>query len=252
MFHVLTALYEQLRAYLLIIFYLLCRQLPHWLSLTQEEPPTSVLLLTIPGAGGFNAQFGRIVTQLKRAHPFLKIQPYKPQKGLTCEKEALVLAHIIEKEQKNFGHIILLGHSRGGLLANEAVKNLAQGDNITLITLATPWHGAIMAERVITLKRFWFGNKIVNFISWILGTPIESCSYRYEPFTDEKDKIYPIAARYDLIVGSTTRQSPSEDLLALIPTTHLGIPFHYKTVTIVLDIIQYITQKKSETDIKKI
>lgn len=242
MFHFLKALYEQFRAYFLVIFYVCYRLLPPFKKRSDADD-LNYLLITIPGAGGFNAQFGMIVKKLTTKYPSLKVLPYKPRKAMTCEQEAHVLAEVITQEKAKFTHIILLGHSRGGLLANEALKLVLDSENMTLITLATPWHGAIMAQRIARLKRFTYGYNIVKFFSWLLGTPIESCTYSYEPFSDQQGRIYPIGARYDLIVGAGARQSPSEELISLIPTTHLGIPFHRETVEMVLDIIQYISSK---------
>lgn len=176
MFHFFKALYEQLRAYFLVIFYVIYRLLPSFKS-KAAAGDLRYLLITVPGAGGFNAQFAMIVKKLLAKYPSLKILPYKPRKGMMCEKEAYVLAELISKEQSEFTHVILLGHSRGGLLANEALKLLPKSDNMTLITLATPWHGAIMAERITRLKGFTYGNNIVRFFSWCVGTPIESCTY---------------------------------------------------------------------------
>jgi hypothetical protein len=239
------AIYEQLKAYILILFYIIRRRI-HSLCY-KKRPPSSVrasfLVITIPGAGGFDAQFGAIVKKVLVQNLPLKVLAYKPRRGMMCEQEATILANILLREQKKYEHIILIAHSRGGLLANEALKLLSCSENITLITLATPWHGAIMAERVMRLQRFKNGHRMIAALSWMLGTPVESCTYSYEPYTTEKAKIYPIAARYDLIVGSSTRQKPAEELMALIPTTHLGIPFHHKTVQLVLDIIQHIKDR---------
>lgn len=240
MLHFLKALYEQFRAYFLVIFYVSYRLLPSFKKKAISEG-LNYLLITVPGAGGFTAQFAMIVKKLTGKYPSLEILPYKPRKGMTCEQEASVLAELIKKDKARFTHIILLGHSRGGLLANEALKLLCESDDMTLITLATPWHGAIMAERITKLKRFKYGNNIVKFFSWFIGTPIESCTYSYEPFSEQQGKIYPIGARYDLVVGAGSRQSPLQDSISLIPTTHLGIPFHPRTVEMVLDIIQYIS-----------
>lgn len=242
------AVYEQLKAYTFLGFYVSCRRFPAFRQATSGQKGAPMLLLLIPGAGGVEAQFSWIVRRLLVAHPDLKVEAYKPVRGMACDQESLLLATQLLHYQQQYAHIVLLGHSRGGLLANEALKYLTGNEALTLVTLATPWHGAMAAEKMCSLKRFRPGKSFVRSVEWVVGTHLDHLTQSYWPYSNKPGKIYPIVAKYDVIVGGIHRQSPIAQVTAIVPSTHLGIPFHPKTLEAILGIMKNLKAEKLTFD----
>lgn len=73
----------------------------------------------------------------------------------SIEKHAIQVHHAIQRilQETNQSKVILIGHSRGGLVASYCNEQLAKGKIAAIITLATPFKGASLATYLLGKNR---------------------------------------------------------------------------------------------------
>lgn len=145
------------------------------------------------------------------------------------------------------GHkkIILMGHSRGGLIASYYSENLAQLDNInvlSVITIGTPFSGSEYATAPLS----WISSSIKQMQKNNIFLKELSQKIRVS-----KNKYYYFAAELDSLVStnSACASENSDDLITLKRHGHLSIMSSWKLVTHIRKHINEVVTRVSENTI---
>jgi len=203
------------------------------------------LIILLTGLGAPKSQFMRLFNTLQST--ILKsddlIVIFKPKFGQTLNEDIIDLEKfIITLGLSSINSCILIGHSRGGLLAYEFLKKHNHYFNkSSIITLSTPW-------RSISLQEGWKGlrgspffiktfNKIGSFIvhkADITKELLNETSWN----NNQNINLLCLAGKYDPIVGDPAVQAPRNIKPYIIPASHLSLPTEQVAINQICDFVK--------------
>ncbi len=186
--------------------------------LTSAEKPKIIIL---KGLFSSHREYHKIKKSLEKEgyEILLPLPKYK--------KEISLLNHQLEifVKRKNLKNFIILGHSFGGVLGLYYFKK--HHKNIDkLICLGSPFHGTNSAY-------FMLYSKLARSL-----LPKSKFIKSLNKKIPQKNKIYSLASKYDLIVPISSSKIKGSNFIEIKKTSHQGLIFNTKVLTAIKKIIQ--------------
>ncbi|NBV29455.1 hypothetical protein EBR43_13430 [bacterium] len=200
------------------------------------------------GLFGNQYQFVDYKNEITKHCPDIDCYFYTYPHARSLAEDSLDFKNYLLKNLSNYQEVVIVGHSRGGIIgynALEAMHAQQLASQYKLITLASPIHGSQLAynfQYVLHQKSYlWVPVQLfLKFIFWAAKTHQVYHDLSADLIPKDKDDrfVYHIEANYDLIIGSLDKQHIKESTArTIINTSHPGLLFSKKAINTVVNIL---------------